>query len=67
MPYFAEIASPLSDGLKAHGSGCIIWTPEIMDSFDKIKFALCQDVMIYTPDYNKTFILQTDTSNVSMG
>lgn len=37
------------------------------DGFNKIKKALCWDVMVITPDFTKPFILQTDASGTALG
>lgn len=36
-------------------------------NFEKLKDALCQDVLIHTPDFDKPFILQTDASESAVG
>ncbi|KYO33515.1 hypothetical protein Y1Q_0008702 [Alligator mississippiensis] len=39
----------------------------MMRRFKKLKQALCEEVVIHTPDFRKPFILQTDASETALG
>ncbi|KYO38188.1 hypothetical protein Y1Q_0007296 [Alligator mississippiensis] len=67
VPHFAELPTPLSEALKGRKTGAVRWTREMAQSFERLKMALCEDVIIHTPDFRKPFILQTDTSETAVG
>ncbi|KYO41119.1 retrotransposon-like protein 1 [Alligator mississippiensis] len=67
VPHFAELAAPLLGALKGRKTGVVRWTEEMIQSFEKLKRALCEDVIIHTPDFQKPFILQTDASETAVG
>ncbi|KYO44938.1 hypothetical protein Y1Q_0023002 [Alligator mississippiensis] len=67
VPHFAELAAPLSGALKGRKTGVDRWSEEMRQSFEKLKRALCEDVIIHTPDFQKPFILQTDVSETAVG
>ncbi|XP_059587844.1 probable GH family 25 lysozyme 3 [Alligator mississippiensis] len=64
---FSELATPLIEALKRWRTGIVRWTEEITQSFERLKQALCEDVIIHTPDFKKPFILQTDASETAVG
>ena len=41
--------------------------PEIEKSFLELKNRLTQQPVLYAPDFNREFIIQTDASNVGIG
>lgn len=62
---FSKIAYPLYKLLKNNIKW--IWNNKYKNSFEKIKNAIIEPVMLWRPDWNKTFILDTDASNYSIG
>ncbi|GBN27649.1 hypothetical protein AVEN_27515-1 [Araneus ventricosus] len=59
--------APLTETLKGKlKKGKINWTEECTRAFKEFKEKLSQQPILYTPDFNKEFILQTDASNSSM-
>ncbi|KAG8195987.1 hypothetical protein JTE90_028961 [Oedothorax gibbosus] len=65
---FSSIAAPLTDSSKGKArKGSITWTKECDEAFDKLKNCLCNYPVLYSPDYQKPFIDQTDASDQGMG
>ncbi|KAG8170480.1 hypothetical protein JTE90_010525 [Oedothorax gibbosus] len=65
---FSSIAAPLTDSLKGKArKGPITWTKECEEAFDKLKNCLCNYPVLYSPDYQKPFIVETDASDQGMG
>ncbi|KAG8185734.1 hypothetical protein JTE90_000721 [Oedothorax gibbosus] len=68
IPMFSSIAAPLTDSLKGKArKGPITWTKECEEAFDKLKNCLCIYPVLYSPDYQKPFIVETDASDQGMG
>lgn len=65
VKHYAILARPLHDLLK---KGTIfIWTQAHSDSFHAIKNALVAAPVLALPDFDKTFQLQTDASDLGVG
>ncbi|KAG8192107.1 hypothetical protein JTE90_027754 [Oedothorax gibbosus] len=65
---FLSIAAPLTDSLKGKArKGPITWTKECEEAFDKLKNCLSNYPVLYSPDYQKPFIVETDASDQGMG
>ncbi|KAG8183228.1 hypothetical protein JTE90_005676 [Oedothorax gibbosus] len=65
---FSSIAAPLTDSLKGKArKGPITWTKECEEAFDELKNCLCSYPVLYSPDYQKPFIVETDASDQGMG
>jgi hypothetical protein len=43
------------------------WTNEQLSTFNKIKEPLCSALVLALPDFTKSFILETDASDKSIG
>ncbi|KAG8172423.1 hypothetical protein JTE90_022106, partial [Oedothorax gibbosus] len=68
IPMFSSIAAPLTDSLKGKArKGPITWTKECEEAFDELKNCLCNYPVLYSPDYQKPFIVETDASDQGMG
>ncbi|KAK7592997.1 hypothetical protein V9T40_007749 [Parthenolecanium corni] len=59
VPNAAKLLTPLTELLKQTRWR---WTPELEESFNKIKLAFGKPRTLSRPDYSKPFILQTDAS-----
>ena len=44
-----------------------VWTNECEVAFNKIKKAICSDVVLKSPDFSKEFVLATDASDIALG
>ena len=62
---FSLIAKPLTTLIQKNTK--FIWSEEAQNAFDKIRNALTKLSMVYLPDLNSPFIIQTDASEVGLG
>ena len=62
---YSIIASPLTDLLKKDVP--FVWSDEQQNAFDTLKKKLIHAPVLVFPDYNKTFYIATDASNVGIG
>lgn len=69
IPNYAGIASCLTDLTSGSGSKTrpIVWTPECQRSFDRLKSLLCSSPVLSTPDMDKPFRIECDSSNFAVG
>ncbi|GFV79396.1 retrovirus-related Pol polyprotein from transposon 297 [Trichonephila clavipes] len=65
---FSVIAAPLTDALKGRAKkGEIKWTTEGEDAFREQKGKQTDKPVLYAPNFEREFIVQTDASNAGMG
>ena len=64
---YSSVAAPLSDLTKKSQPNKVDWTLECTIAFEKLKLTLCASPVLVSPDYTKTFILQTDASDNGVG
>ena len=69
LPNYATTALPLTDLMKKRSTGSkqITWTSECEVAFKQLKTQLVKETVLKSPDFNKSFILQTDVSNCGVG
>ena len=68
IPDFSTISAPLSDLTRKAAPNSIKWTSACEGSFQSLKSsALCTHPVLYSPDFSKQFILQTDASDRAVG
>ena len=67
IPDYASIAVPLTDLTRKSRPNRVVWTPECALAFEKLKAALCSSPVLKSPEWDKTFILQTDASGRGVG
>ena len=67
IPNFAEIAVPLSDLTKKGSSTKVKWGESQERSFQTLKALLVKPPILQLPDFNRTFIIQTDASDTGIG
>lgn len=67
IPCFAEKATALIDAIRGKVQGSIRWPRQMEGAFKAIKRALCNDLVVVTPDFSKIFILQMDASETAIG
>ncbi|GFV07725.1 retrovirus-related Pol polyprotein from transposon 17.6 [Trichonephila clavipes] len=59
---------PLTDALKGRAKkGEIKWTTECENAFRELKRKLTEKPVLYAPNFEREFIVQTDASNAGMG
>ncbi|GFU35887.1 retrovirus-related Pol polyprotein from transposon 297 [Trichonephila clavipes] len=65
---FSVIAAPLTDALKGRAKkGEITWTTQCENAFRELKGKLIDKPVLYAPNFEREFIIQTDASNAGMG
>lgn len=67
VPKFEEIAAPIRSAMSNSTSRKFTWPDEARVAFKALKFRLCEQMELFTPDWGKEFILRTDASDVAMG
>ena len=60
---YSSIASPLTDPTKKSAPRKVVWTTECEQAFQELKKCLCGSPVLRSPDFTKTFIVQTDASD----
>jgi hypothetical protein len=65
---YSVIAAPLTSALKGKvRKEKIIWTPECEKAFIELKLKLVENPVLFSPDFGKDFVLQTDASATGAG
>lgn len=68
IPMYSSIAAPLTDALKGkEKKGAIVWNDKCQAAFETLKEKLTDKPVLFAPDFEKPFIVQTDASDVGMG
>lgn len=68
IPMFSSIAAPLTETLKGTGrKGKGNWNEANEDAFRLLKEKLSSKPVLYAPNYQKEFLLQTDASDTGLG
>ncbi|CEP09093.1 hypothetical protein [Parasitella parasitica] len=70
IPKYAGIVSSLTDLTAGSDPKTrpIIWTPECQQSFDQLKaFLMCSAPVLSTPDMDKPFRIECDSSDFAVG
>ena len=64
-PQRAHIMAPLSKMTSTKEK--FLWTEEHSQAFQNMKLLIARETLITYPDFNKTFDIYTDASNVQLG
>ena len=64
---YAFIAAPLTNLTRNKCSEIVAWTTDCDKAFNALKNMLKSTLVLSSPDFDKTFILQTDASNYGIG
>lgn len=67
VPNFAELAVPLTEMTQAGAPTKVVWMPQAERAFQKVKEVLFQSPSLHTPDFDITFLIQTDASEMAIG
>ena len=67
IPNFAAIATPLTDLTKKGHPNVVVWGEVEERAFQNLKKAVTKDPILKVPDFTKTFVVQTDASNIAAG
>jgi hypothetical protein len=68
IPYFADIAAPLTDLLKGKRKSdvTLTWNQAATHAFEKLKAALTSRPVLKAPEFEEAFEIYTDASNVGI-
>ncbi len=67
VPNFSARVASLTDLIRKSCPNQVCWTNEAKDAFQDIKTALCKDPVLYCPNFEEPFVLQTDASDSGIG
>lgn len=67
MPHFSARAALLTDMSGSRQPNQLRWTEEGVAAFKDLQQALSKDPVLFCPDFDKDFILQTDASERGIG
>ncbi|KAK5925315.1 hypothetical protein CgunFtcFv8_017849 [Champsocephalus gunnari] len=67
VPQFSARAALLTDQTGSRSSNQIQWTEESMAAFHNIQGSLSKKPVLYSPNFDEHFILQTDASDRGLG
>jgi hypothetical protein len=67
IPEFSALCAPLTDLLKKGGPEIVNWSRETKDAFEKLKSAMVNAPVLISPDFDKTFYLEVDSSMIATG
>lgn len=65
VPDFSTIANPLNVLTRKYVR--FHWGKEEQTAFDKLKYELCNSIVLSYPDFSQSFILDCDSSNYAVG
>ena len=60
---FANLTAPLSDLTKNGKPDTVQWSDDLQKRFEEIKSRLCNAPVLKLPDFDKDFVLRTDSSD----
>ena len=67
IPNYSTIAAPLTDLTTKSAPNKVIWSTKCRTAFQTLKKLLCSPPVLKSPDFSKTFYLQTDASDRGIG
>ena len=67
VPNFSLRAAALTDMTRKNCPVQVQWSGEAKEAFYDIKNVLCNEPVLYCPDFEKKFVLQTDASDLGLG
>ena len=67
IPNYASTATPLTDLTRKTEPNRVNWTADCEMAFTKLKQLLCTAPVLWTPDFERPLVLQTDASDRGVG
>ena len=64
---YSAVAVPLTNLTKKNSPHKVVWTEACEEAFTKLKELLCSAPILMSPDFEKSFLLQTDASEHGVG
>ena len=65
--YSPAIAVSLSDLVRKNSPNQVVWSHTCEQAFTSLKKLLCTSPVLWSPDFSKPFVLQTDASDRGVG
>ena len=67
IPDYSSRAAPLTDLTRKSAPNTVKWSQQCNEAFETLKQCLCSGPVLRSPDFDKTFVLQTDASDRGVG
>ncbi len=67
IPNFSSLATALTDLTKKGQPEMVKWGPKEEEAFNRVKVALTSEPVLRAPDFNSSFLVQTDASDTGVG
>ena len=67
VPHFSARAASLTDLTRKNSPVQVQWTEGARKAFKDIRSALCDEPVLYCPNFAEQFVLQTDASDLGIG
>lgn len=67
IPGYATLAVPLTDLTRKSAPTRVVWSPQCGQAFRELKERLCSTPVLWSPDFTRSFVLQTDASDSGIG
>ena len=67
IPTLSNLTAPLTEMLKKNTPNKLEWDEDKLKKLSLINDSLSKKPVLQLPDYNKTFYLRTDASNIGIG
>jgi hypothetical protein len=64
---YSSVIAPLTDLTRKGFPEIVIWTPEAVSSFEKLRKLLSEEPVLKIPDDTKSYVLRTDASSRGLG
>lgn len=64
---FASLTVPLTNLTKGKESVVIKWSPEAEKAFESFKTGFVRTTVLYSPEFAKDIVIQTDASEAGLG
>lgn len=67
IPHFSTVAAPLTDLIKKVKPNTVQWSVPAEKAFFELKGMLSNEPILHSPDFENSFVLQTDASELGLG
>ncbi|CAM4643721.1 unnamed protein product [Lepidochelys kempii] len=67
VPHFSAIATPITELCKKGKPDKVVWTEQCQEAFRALKEALVSGPVLANPDFDKPFVVFTNTSDTGLG
>lgn len=67
IPCLSTISAPFTNLTKKNLPNKVLWTEDCEETFQRLKDTLCKEPVLRSPDFEQSFTVQTDASEVGIG